>query len=86
MIKGVLKNGFRFKIDDNVGDDYEVLELINEVDEEPQKITKLVERILGVKQKNALKEHIRSESGKVTVEAMQNALTEMFNQAKALKN
>ena len=40
--KGTLSNGFRYSIESDVFDDYEILELIADVEENPTSITKLV--------------------------------------------
>lgn len=83
---GDLKSGFVFTVADDIGDDYEVLELIAEVEENPVKVTKLMRYILGAEQTDALKNHLRNENGRVTITAMDGAMQEIFNAVNALKN
>lgn len=90
MIKETLKNGFEVEIPDENLDDYELLEdlaALDEGEENPGKIVSAYKRLLGVEQYKALKEHIRSESGRVSATAMLETLQEIFElQDGELKN
>lgn len=86
MRDGTLSNGFHFSVDESIADDYEILELIGEVDENPARITKLMRAVLGDDQLKALKEHLRQENGRVTISAMTAAMTELFRSINSLKN
>lgn len=63
MIKGKTKTGFQFKIEEEVLNDYELIEMFAEVDENPLLVPKLVKTILGEEQKNKLIDHVRDEKG-----------------------
>ena len=79
---GKTTNGFSYEIDDEALDDYDILQILGEIDSgEFQRIDELFNLLLGKEQKDALKEHIRKESknGRVPMSAMMNALTEIFN-------
>lgn len=78
MIEGITKSGFKFSIREELADDYELLELIGEIDENPAKVDALLVKLLGKEQKNALKEHLRGENGIVKLTDMDNAITEIF--------
>ena len=81
MIKETLKNGFEVVIPDENLDDYELLE------ENTGKIVSAYKRLLGTEQYKALKEHIRSDAGRVSATAMLETLQEIFElQDGELKN
>ena len=51
MIEGVTKSGFSYQIDDHIGDDYELLELMGRVRKNDTfAIFELIEKILGTEQ------------------------------------
>ncbi|MDO4393105.1 MAG: hypothetical protein Q4C80_01660 [Bacillota bacterium] len=55
MIKGTTKTGFEFEIDENVFDDWELVEAFREIERgDDGLIVDVVEQILGIEQKNAL--------------------------------
>lgn len=86
MIEGITKSGFKFSIREELADDYELLELIGEIDENPAKVDALLVKLLGKEQKNALKEHLRGENGIVKLTDMDNAITEIFAACPKSKN
>ena len=51
---------------------------MSEIDENPLLLPKLLKLLLGEEQKQALIEHLRDDSGKVKMEAIQGAVTEIF--------
>lgn len=88
--KGTLSNGFRYTVEEDVFDDYEFLELIAEVEENPTKITKLVILILGEKQKDNLIKYLKDKEGKAKLSRMEKLIGELFQKIqkenKDLKN
>lgn len=86
MIKGKTKTGFQFKIEDAVLNDYELLELFAEVDENPLLVPKLVRMILGEEQKNKLIEHVRDENGKAAVDKIAMELENILTSGAETKN
>lgn len=86
MLKGKTKTGFKFAIEDAVLNDYELLEYFSEVDENPLLVPKLVKMILGVKQKNALIEHVRDENGKAAVDKIAMELQNILTSGAETKN
>ena len=85
MLKGKTKSGFKFEVSDTALNNYELLEVISEVDSNPVLIPKVVNMLLGNEQKAALIEHLRSEDGVVPVDAMSAELIEIFQSGK-IKN
>ena len=86
MIKGRLESGFECELDDNIFDDFELVELFAKVAKNPIFIGDLAEKMLGTEQKKALVEHLRDEKGKVRTSAMMNALSEIERAIPAVKN
>lgn len=70
MAKGKTETGFKFEVNDNIAEDYELIEMIAEVDENPLVTPKLLNKLLGAEQVKALKDHIRDEDGTVNVYKM----------------
>ena len=86
MIQGITKTGFNFKIEDAVLNDYELLELFAEVDENPLLVPKLVKMILGEKQKNELIEHVRNKDGIAEVNKIAMELESILTSSAETKN
>ena len=82
MIQGKTKNGFEFKLDENVANDMEFLDLLVKMDENPIYIGRVLEVLLGSEQKAALYDHIRDKkTGRVPIEQASDMLVEMLEDA-----
>ena len=79
-------DGFGIRLDDNVFDDFELVELYAKVAKNPIWIGDLAERLLGAGQKKALIEHLRDKDGKVHTTDVMNALKEIEEAIPAAKN
>lgn len=87
MIKGKTKSGFEFEIEEEVLDDYELLELLTETDKGNQvAIFKAIDHILIPDQKKRLKEHVRNEKGRVPASAMIAEITDIISSCNQGKN
>lgn len=76
---GTTESGFQYSIDQEVMDDYELLEDLCEVDNgNAGKITTAARRILGDDQLKALKEHLRNEKGRVPASKMIEEISQIF--------
>lgn len=73
------KDGFALEIEDSNLDNWEVLEVIDELEEHPERAVRLARMILGDKAYRMLKEHCRDDSGKVSMEKMMAALEEILS-------
>ena len=86
MIKGKIKNGFEFKIEEERLDDYELIELLAEADQNALKIPAVLVAIFGEEQKKALVESLRNENGKVTMTAINETFLEIMGKVQDIKN
>lgn len=86
MINITMGDGFEIRLDDNVFDDFELVEIYAKVAKNPIWIGDLAERLLGAEQKKALIEHLRDKDGKVHTIDVMNALKEIEEAIPAAKN
>ena len=87
MIKGKTKSGFDFELEDEVLDDYELLEALCSVDHgNYSDVAKLIEMLLGEEQKEALKAHLKNRDGRVKTSAIMNEISEIFEACSSGKN
>lgn len=85
-MKGKTKSGFEYKISKERLDNYELLEAIGELEINPLILSKIVIMLLGKKQTEALKDHLRTEDGFVPAEKMTKEITEIFESQSSTKN
>lgn len=85
MLKGKTKTGFKFEIDERLLNDYELVELLAETEENPLIVSKVLTKLLG-DQKKDLIEHVREEDGIVPADKMMEELEEIFNAGNKAKN
>lgn len=87
MIKGTTTTGFEFELEDEVLDNYELLEVLCKVDKgEYNLVTEMVEKLLGEEQKERLKNHVRNICGKVSASKVMDEVAEIFQSSKEIKN
>lgn len=84
MIKGKLKNGFKYEINEKALKSYEFLSLLNEVEKKPQKSIELIRMILGIEGEKALIESLK-EDGFTPVNKVSQALEEILENTSKLK-
>ena len=77
MLEGKTKSGFSFSIEDNVLDDMRLVDALAEIDANPMAISKVVQLLLG-DQRNALYAHLARDDGSVPVEAVVEAVMDIF--------
>jgi len=86
-IKGVTESGFEFELDRDALDDYELLEALHELDKgDYGYITEVTDRLLGEEQKEKLKNHLRTDTGKVSASKMMKEIGDIFKASKEVKN
>lgn len=78
--------GFAYSIDENVLNNFELLDLFAEVDENPLLLPKLLKMLLGEETKKALYDHVRLEDGTVPADAISRELLEILNGNDEVKN
>ena len=65
MKKGKTKSGFVYELTDNRINNFELLEVMSEVDENPLLVPKMLSLLLGDEQKQKLYDHLRDKDGTV---------------------
>lgn len=86
MIKGKTKSGFEYKIPKENLNNYELVETLGEVEENPLLIARTVNLLLGKEQANKLKEHLRIKNGIVPTDKISEEIMEIFENQKETKN
>lgn len=82
MISGKTESGFEFTLDDEVMDNYELLEVLTDIDKgDARRIVDAMGMLLGEEQKESLKKHLRGESGRVSTKAMWQELLNILKAA-----
>lgn len=85
-MKAELKDGFVIELKEDCLDDWEFLELLDDIDNgNSGAIVRVAKVLLGAEGVKALKAHLKEDS-KVTVTKMVAALTELMESANQLKN
>ena len=86
MINGKTKSGFAFKLDDEAMNDMELLEDLKKLDGgDVLAVPSILERMLG-KQKEDLYNHVRTESGRVPIDALVGEINGIFEASRDAKN
>lgn len=85
MLEGKLENGFEYAISEEALNDYEVLEIISEIDTNASYTVKLAKKLLGKEKHDELKECCRVD-GKVKMDLMIKAIGEILQSHQATKN
>ena len=86
MVSGKTKSGFKFKISKARLENYELIESLSEVDENPLLLPKTVNLLLGKEQTGKLKDHLRDKDGLVPTDKLTNEIMEIFQSQDELKN
>lgn len=85
-IKGTTPSGFKFEISERSLNNYELLELLGEVDEgNGQAFPKVLKLLFGEEQAKAFKDHLREEDGIVPTDKLAEELKAVFNTVQELK-
>ena len=87
MIKGKTSSGFKFEISKDVANDYELVEYLGELEDNPLVLGNIVTRMLGKEQTARLKDHIRNDKGIVQTDKMTKEIMDIFkNSGEETKN
>lgn len=78
--------GFIYEINENALNNFELLELFAEVDENPLLLPKVLNTLLGEETKKALYNHVRLEDGTVPADKVSNELMEIITGNTETKN
>ena len=87
MIKGKTETGFEYEISKNIINDYELVENLGMLEENPLILGTVVRQILGKEQANKLKDHARNKEGIVGTDSMTKEIVDIFkNSGEETKN
>lgn len=86
MINLKTKVGFVVKINEELIDDWELIELIDGIEENPLAMIRVCKKLLGDKQYANLKNYLKRKEGMVKTSTMSDIIIEIFNSNKELKN
>ena len=86
MIKGTTETGFKYKLSKARLENYELIEVLADVDSNPLLLPKMVNLLLNKEQAIALKEHIRDKEGFVSTEKMFSEIMDIFRNKEETKN
>ncbi len=78
--------GFVYSINENALNNFELLDLFAEVDENPLLLPKVLTMLLGKEGKQALYDHVRLEDGTVPADKISNELLEIMSGSPETKN
>jgi len=79
MITGKTNSGFEFSLNENALDNMELVDALAELQEDdPIAISRVVRMLLGTAQRKRLYDHLRAEDGRVPLEAISTAVSEIF--------
>jgi len=82
---GVTKSGFAYSIPKSKLNNYELIEALAEMEENPLIFPKVLKLVLGKKQTEKLKNHLRAKDGTIDVDKMNAELKGIFEAHKKLK-
>ena len=87
MLKGKTKSGFKFAIDKDVLDDWELLELLEKIDSGDMSVMpKAITFLLGNRQYENLKKFIKKRDGKIKITTMVEEFNQIMTAQKETKN
>lgn len=82
---GVTKSGFEYSIPKKNLNNYELVEVLGEVDTNPLFLPKVLKLLLGKEQVEKLKNHLRDADGIIDTEKMTAELEDIFKAQEKLK-
>lgn len=89
MVKGTTKTGFKFSVDKDALMDLEFVEAAAASEENGLLFPKVLEKLLGEKQKAQLYDHVRNKKGRVMIDNVKDEIADIFEalqQDKEAKN
>lgn len=87
MAKGKTGTGFEYEISKSIINDYELVENLGMLDENPLILGTVVRQILGKEQADKLKDHVRNKEGIVGIDSMTKEIIDIFkNSGEETKN
>ena len=79
MVTGATESGFVYELEEESLDDYELLENLCDIDNgDVTKLVTMARRLLGEEQLESLKDHVRNEKGRVSMEKMGEEISQII--------
>lgn len=85
MIKGKTKSGFSYVIPEKRLNNYNLLEVLGDLEDNPLLISKVLKLLLGDDQTEKLKKHLADKDGLISMDDMTNEIQEIFESQKPVK-
>ena len=79
VVKGKTKTGFEFELDNELIDDYEVLEMYEDITETGLGVRKLLIKLIGEDGYNRLKEHCRKKDGTISAKRIGHEMNDIMS-------
>jgi hypothetical protein len=79
VVKGKTKTGFEFELGTELIDDYEVLEMYEDIKETGLGVRKLLTRLIGEDGYNRLKEHCRKKDGTISAKRIGHEMNDIMS-------
>lgn len=85
-LTGVTKTGFAYSVLEKNLKNYELVEVLGELESNPLALPKVLKLLLGKEQTDKLKDHVRDKDGIVDTEKISDELRDIFEAQARLKN
>ena len=88
-MQGTTKSGFKFEVDEDAVKSMEFIDLVNDMDEKPTMIGKVIKFMFGEDQKEKLYKHVRGDKKYTPAKDVNKEVEEIFdliNEAPETKN
>ena len=86
MLTGATKTGFKFTIDEAALNDWELLEDLDGIENNPQRYVRVARRLLNKEQYEELKKHCLNENGRVDMTKMFYEISDILTSNNRIKN
>lgn len=84
-LTGITKSGFTYSISEKNLNNYELVEVLGEMESNPLLLPKVLRLLLGNDQTEKLKNHLRDDDGVISTEKITNELQDIFQAQARLK-
>lgn len=85
MLKGKTKSGFTYQISEERLNNYELLELFGDMEEDTTKLPQVIRLLLGKELATKLKDHVRDADGLVPADKMGEEIQEILDSQNQVK-
>ena len=85
MLKGKTKSGFSYQISEERLNNYELLELFGDMEDDATKLPQVIRLLLGKDLANKLKDHVRDADGLVPADKMGEEIQEILDSQNQVK-